>query len=75
MRISEFVKKPIIIAVLIIALILGGLMLYSYASEGDMTVFQNVTGTVFSPFRKAGTAIGNFFSYNYGRLTGYDELV
>lgn len=60
---------------LIIALILGGLMLYSYASEGDMTVFQNVTGTVFSPFRKAGTAIGNFFSYNYGRLTGYDELV
>ena len=50
-------------------------MIYSYASEGDMTVFQNVTGTVFSPLRKAGTAIGNFISYNYGRLTGYDELV
>lgn len=75
MRISEFVKKPIIIAALIIALILGGLMLYSYSSAGDMTVFQNVTGTVFAPFRKVGTAIGNFFSYNYGRLTGYDELV
>ena len=75
MRISEFIKKPIIIFALVIALILGGLMIYSYASAGDMTVFQNVTGTVFSPLRKAGTAIGNFISYNYGRLTGYDELV
>ena len=75
MRFSEFVKKPIIISALIIALILGGLMLYSYTAAGNMTVFENVMGTVFSPLRKAGTAVGNFFSYNYARLTGYDDMV
>lgn len=75
MKLIDFIKKPIVIIALVVALILGGLMAVSYATGGNMMLMQNVVGTVFSPIRGAGMAVKNFFTHNFDRLAHYDDLV
>jgi len=74
LKMREFFKRPYVIILMIISFLLLVLMIYSAATEGDMDIFQNVLGTVFTPMQKGAATVKDYFAEKLSYFTKYDDL-
>ncbi|MDP4153132.1 MAG: rod shape-determining protein MreC [Bacillota bacterium] len=70
----DFLKNPYIIALLIISALLLSLMAYSAAAAGNMSIVQNVLGTIVSPLQKGASKVKNVAGDKLSYFTKFDAL-